>query len=201
MSIAEAQRDVRGVYAGGFFGQLISGVVWLASAAMATWVSPLAAVATLILGGVLIFPLTTLVIRVAGRPASLPRGHPMAALAMQVATAVPIGFVVVVVADGEGSAVLHVLGAPEAVLGVVADRTAAAAAAERVEAFARDGLRVVAVASRRLDGDRFEGDWATAPTAVMEECLELRGLIALEDPPRDDVDGAIAGCERAASVW
>lgn len=96
MTIAEAQRDVRRVYAGGFYGQLVSGVVWLVAAAMATWVSPPVSVATLFLGGVLIFPLTTLALRLAGRTVSLPAGHPMAALAMQVAFTVPIGMVVVV---------------------------------------------------------------------------------------------------------
>lgn len=96
MSIVEAQRDVRRVCAGGFYGQLVSGAVWLVAAAVATWFSPSAAVPTLFFGGVLIFPLTTLVIRLSGGAASLPAGHPMAALAMQIAFTVPIGFVVVV---------------------------------------------------------------------------------------------------------
>jgi hypothetical protein len=96
VSIAEAQRDVRRVYAGGFYGQLVSGAVWLVAAAAATWLSPLAAVGALFFGGVLIFPLTTLVIRLSGRPSSLPAGHPMAGLAVQIAFTVPIGFVVVV---------------------------------------------------------------------------------------------------------
>lgn len=96
MSIAEAQGNVRRLYAGGFYGQLVSGAVWLVAAAVATWVSPPAAVATLFFGGVLIFPVTTLVIRLSGRPASLPAGHPMAELAMQIAFTVPIGLVVVV---------------------------------------------------------------------------------------------------------
>ena len=96
MSIAEAQHDMRRVYAGGFYGQLVSGAVWLAAAAAATWLSPLAAVGALFFGGVLIFPLTTLVIRLSGRPSSLPAGHPMAGLAVQIAFTVPIGFVVVV---------------------------------------------------------------------------------------------------------
>lgn len=96
VSIRDAQRDVRGVYEGGFYGQLVSGVVWLAAASVATWVSPSAAVLTLFFGEVLIFPLTTLALRLSGRAASLPAGHPMAGLAMQIAFTVPIGFVVVV---------------------------------------------------------------------------------------------------------
>ncbi|MDZ4089753.1 MAG: hypothetical protein U1D68_00900 [Arthrobacter sp.] len=96
MSIAEAQCDVRRVYAGGFYGQLVSGAVWLMAAGAATWFSPPAGVGILFFGGMLIFPLTTLVIRLSGRPSSLPAGHPMAGLAMQIAFTVPIGFVVVV---------------------------------------------------------------------------------------------------------
>ena len=94
--MAEAQRDVREVYVGGFFGQLVSGIVWLVAAAMATWVSAGAGVGTLWLGGVLIFPLTTLCLRLSGRPTSLPAGHPMTALAMQIAFTVPLGLLVVV---------------------------------------------------------------------------------------------------------
>jgi hypothetical protein len=96
VSIAEAQREVRRVYAGGFYGQLVSGVVWLIAAAAATWISPPAGVGALFFGGMLIFPLTTLVIRLSGRPSSLPARHPMAGLAMQIAFTVPIGFVVVI---------------------------------------------------------------------------------------------------------
>lgn len=96
MSIAEAQGDVRRLYAGGIYGQLVSAVVWLSAAAVSQWGSTEAAVAVLFLGGTLIFPLTWLILRLTGRPASLPSGHPMAALAMQIAFTVPIGLVVVI---------------------------------------------------------------------------------------------------------
>ncbi len=96
MEIARAQRDVRHLYAGGFYGQLVSAVVWLSAAAVAQWVSTAGAVVVLFLGGMLIFPLTWLLVRGAGRPASLPPGHPMSALAMQIAFTVPLGLVVVV---------------------------------------------------------------------------------------------------------
>ena len=96
MLIVEAQSEVRRVYAGGFYGQLVSAVVWFSAAATSTWVSMGAAVAVLFLGGTLIFPLTWLSIRLTGRSASLPSGHPMAALGMQIAFTVPIGLVVVV---------------------------------------------------------------------------------------------------------
>lgn len=94
MHVADAQRDVRRTYVGGFYGQLISGVVWLAASVAGTWLSVSAGVLTLLLGGVLIFPLTMLSLLLSGRHASLPAGHPMAALAMQIAFTVPCGLLV-----------------------------------------------------------------------------------------------------------
>lgn len=94
--ITSAQRDVRDVYVGGFFGQLVSGVVWLAAAAVGTWASLDAAAAALWLGGMLIFPLTSLCLRLSRRPASLPPGHPMIGLATQIAFTVPAGLLLAV---------------------------------------------------------------------------------------------------------
>ncbi len=93
-TVAEAQNDVRRLYVGGSFGQLVSAVVWLAASAAATWGSMGAGMAALWFGGMLIFPLTTLVLRLTGRPASLERGHPFAALASQIAFTVPLGLLV-----------------------------------------------------------------------------------------------------------
>ena len=76
MQIDQAQRDVLLVYVGGFIGQLVSGVLWLTAAAVGTVSSPTAAIAILLLGGILIFPVTMVCLRLAGRPASLPAGHP-----------------------------------------------------------------------------------------------------------------------------
>jgi len=101
MQIADAQRDVRTTFYGGFPGQLVAALIWLASAVLATWSTPKAAILTLVLGGMLIFPLTQLLLRLMGRPASLPKGHPMNALAMQTAFIVPILLPLV------GAATLH----------------------------------------------------------------------------------------------
>lgn len=100
MQIAEAQRDVRRLYAGGSIGQFVSGAVWLVSAGTGTFISPSAAIMTLLAGGVLIFPVTTLLLRLSGRPAALPAAHPMNALAMQIAFTVPLGLLVAVAAAG-----------------------------------------------------------------------------------------------------
>jgi len=101
VDISDAQRDVRTVFVGGFAGQLVSSAVWFLSAALATWHSQRAAIETLVFGGVFIFPLTQLLLRLMGRPYALPKGHPMNALGMQVAFTVPFTLPVV------GAATLH----------------------------------------------------------------------------------------------
>jgi len=88
--ISDAQRDVRTVFLGGFAGQLTSSAVWFLSAALAVWHSSTTAMAALVFGGMLIFPVTQLLLRLMGRPYGLPKGHPMNALAMQVAFIVPL---------------------------------------------------------------------------------------------------------------
>ncbi len=95
MLVAEAQRQMRQTYRGGLPGQLVSGGLWLASAAAATWGSHTLAVVVLALGGCFIFPLTMLALRLAGRPATTPKGNPLNALAMQVAFTVPLALPVV----------------------------------------------------------------------------------------------------------
>jgi magnesium-transporting ATPase (P-type) len=93
-------------------------------------------------------------------------------------------------------------GSPEAILEVCAfvreggrtvgldpDREAAVLA--DVEALAADGLRVLAIARRPLDGRVPE----TATAAEQE--LELLGLVGMADPVRPEVPEAIARCRRA----
>jgi hypothetical protein len=98
MQIADAQKDVRTVYIGGFPGQLVSSVVWCASAATLTWVSFRAGVAVLVFGGMFIFLLAQLLLRLMGRPHGLPKGHPMNWLAMQIAFTVPLSIPLVLAA-------------------------------------------------------------------------------------------------------
>jgi calcium-translocating P-type ATPase len=85
---------------------------------------------------------------------------------------------------------LLVKGAPDAVLPRCPDTPPDAAAA--VEKLTDRGLRVLAVASRRLAEEE------PAPTAdEAERELSLLGLVALEDPPRASARDAIASCRRA----
>jgi hypothetical protein len=90
MDIGDAQREIRTRFAGGFYGQLVSGVLWLVSASLATWSTPRAAITTLVLGGMFIFPTTELLIRVAGGRSPLSAANSLRHLGMQVAFVLPL---------------------------------------------------------------------------------------------------------------
>ncbi|MBG0718732.1 hypothetical protein G3N18_11780 [Microbacterium sp. 2C] len=96
MDVKEAQQDVRRVYRGGFSGPLVSALVWVTAAAVYQWGSAAAAMVVLFIGGMLIFPLSALVLKAMGGPAFLPRQHPSNALAMQSAFTVPLGLLVAI---------------------------------------------------------------------------------------------------------
>ena len=90
MKIADAQQEMRTRFVGGWYGQLASGVLWLASASLAVWSSPRTAIATLIVGGFFIFPLTELFVRLGGERAVLSPTNSLRHLAMQVAFVLPL---------------------------------------------------------------------------------------------------------------
>ena len=77
-----------------------------------------------------------------------------------------------------------------------ADRPLDDAARARIVAandgYARDGLRVLAIARRALDVA--PGD---ASVESIESGLTLLGLVAMHDPPRPEVETAVATCHRA----
>ena len=89
-----------------------------------------------------------------------------------------------VVVDGT----VVVKGAPDAVLPLCPDGEAAHA---QVDALTARGLRVLALASWVV------GDAAPRDPREAERGLGLLGLVALEDPPREDVGEALAACRRA----
>ncbi|GGS90550.1 cation-translocating P-type ATPase [Nonomuraea spiralis] len=91
----------------------------------------------------------------------------------------------------EGGARLLCKGAPEALLdpAVLTDDPALLArAAAQADRYARDGYRVLAVASADLDA---------VPSPVRESGLSLLGLVAILDPPRPAAAAAVADCRRA----
>ncbi len=96
MQVQDAQREVRTVFIGGFFGQLVASALWLVSAALGTWVTPRAAIIELTLGGVFIFPITQLLLRLTGRHASVASGNPLGSLGMQFAFMLPMSMLLLV---------------------------------------------------------------------------------------------------------
>ncbi|MGW7821553.1 HAD-IC family P-type ATPase [Streptomyces puniciscabiei] len=98
------------------------------------------------------------------------------------------GYAAAVGRSGDGPPVLVVKGAPETVLPACAGLPEHAA--EAAQTLARDGLRVLAVAERRLDTSAEEAD------DVLEQPLrdlEFTGLLALSDVPRDTSTALVAG--------
>lgn len=95
MHVADAQREIRQGYLGGFVGQLVSAVLWLASAAFATWNSQAAGMWFLVVGGFFIYPLTRAGLALLGRNAAVPTSNPLNGLAMQVAFTLPLTLPVV----------------------------------------------------------------------------------------------------------
>ncbi len=89
-----------------------------------------------------------------------------------------------------------VKGAPESVLPRCRPTAATAAALALAQAWAADGLRVLAVAQRDGDGD---ADRGAVDADAFERDLQLLGLVALIDPPRPEARAAVAEC-RAAGV-
>jgi hypothetical protein len=90
MLVADAQREVQTVSVGGFWGQLVSSVIWLVSAALGTWGTPRAAILQILLCGFFIFPATQLLLRLSGGPATLSKGNPFWYLGMQIAFTLPM---------------------------------------------------------------------------------------------------------------
>ena len=93
MLIRDAQRQVRDLYRGGVIGHLVAGALWLTAAILATTGPRSTAITTLCVGGIFIFPITTLVISRLGGPSSLPAGHAFRTLGTQVALVLPLSMV------------------------------------------------------------------------------------------------------------
>lgn len=95
MDIFEAQRKMRSAFLGGFAGQLISGLIWLAAAALSIIASPKIGMALLFFASMFLFPLDQLVLRLMGRPGKVSKENKLWGLGAQVAFTVPINFLLV----------------------------------------------------------------------------------------------------------
>lgn len=76
MKIEEAQHEFRSVFLGGAVGQFVTGLIWLLSAVLSTWVSRGVGIIALFAGGALIFPLTQLGLRLLGRTETVSPENP-----------------------------------------------------------------------------------------------------------------------------
>jgi hypothetical protein len=90
MTIGEAQRQIRTRFVGGFYGQLVSGALWLASAGLAEWRGPRASIVMLVVGGFFIFPVTELLIKATGERAPVSSANALRSLGMQIAFVLPL---------------------------------------------------------------------------------------------------------------
>ena len=95
MQIADAQHEMRVAFLGGFMGQFVSGALWLGSAGLATWGTPRQGITFLIVGGIFIFPLTQLGLRMMGRPGKVGAENSLYGLGAQVAMVLPLTLPVV----------------------------------------------------------------------------------------------------------
>jgi len=101
MNLNESQIEMRSAFLGGFAGQLVSGLIWLAASAISLWVAPRYGMAALFFGSMFIFPLTQIFVRWLGRPGKTRPGNGLWSLGMQIAFTVPLNFLLV------GAAVLY----------------------------------------------------------------------------------------------
>ncbi|MFF4710841.1 HAD-IC family P-type ATPase [Streptomyces eurythermus] len=101
------------------------------------------------------------------------------------------GYAAAVGRAGDGPPVLVVKGAPETVLPACAGLPEHAA--DTAHALAGDGLRVLAVAERRLDEGEHEDDALERPL----EKLEFVGLLALSDVPRETSTALVNALNKA----
>jgi hypothetical protein len=96
MLVRDAQSEVRTVFVGGFWGQLVASTIWLVSSGVGVWVSPRAAIITVVVGGFFIFPLTQMLLRLSGGRASVAAGNPLGSLGMQIAFTLPLSMLLLV---------------------------------------------------------------------------------------------------------
>jgi len=90
MLFSAAQNEMRSVFKSGAVGQAVSGVIWLVSAIFSTWVNRQTGVLILFFGGMAIFPLTQLALKLTGHNVQLSKENPLENLGRQVAFIVPL---------------------------------------------------------------------------------------------------------------
>lgn len=94
-TMAEDQKEMRSAFLGGFAGQLVSGLIWLAAAGVSVISDPVYGMLVLFFGSMMIFPLTQLTLRAIKRAAKVSKNNKLWSLGSQIAFTVPINFLLV----------------------------------------------------------------------------------------------------------
>ena len=94
MTIAEAQHDMRAAYYAGATGLFASATAWLAAAIAALSSSPKVAIATLIFGGMLIFPASVALSKMLGRSGAHAKTNPLGRLALETTVWLLLGILI-----------------------------------------------------------------------------------------------------------
>ncbi len=95
MDVRDAQREIRNGAVGGFWGQLLYSILYLASAALGTLVGVKASILTIVIGGFFVFPLMQMLLRLEGRSRTN-KENPFYWLCMQVAFVLPFSMLLLV---------------------------------------------------------------------------------------------------------
>lgn len=82
-TLVQAQTDMCRGYANGSIGIIVSGLMWLISAAVTYQNSAKQAVWTLLIGGILIHPVSVLLYKISGLSGNHTKGNPLGNLAME----------------------------------------------------------------------------------------------------------------------
>lgn len=83
MDIVTAQCEMRTAHINGAAGVSVSGTIWTCAAIVALLSSPLASVLTLLIGGMLIYPLSLIVVKINGNIVSVSKHNPLNVTAME----------------------------------------------------------------------------------------------------------------------
>jgi len=89
--LTQAQRELRYAYRSASVGQMYAGLVWLAAAVAWLTNGSTSGIVVLVIGGFLIYPVTTLVSRLLGNPGSVAPSNPLKEASVAIPLVGPLG--------------------------------------------------------------------------------------------------------------
>jgi len=94
MDIRDAQRDMRDAYYGGWTGALVSGLVWVSAGLTALYGTQMTALIVFLIGGMMIFPISTVLDKLLGRSGKHAKGNPLGQLALESTVMMLLGILI-----------------------------------------------------------------------------------------------------------